>query len=125
MLDTFKKDVTMGPEMEARIMNIMIGFALGAIAAMLIGFKMAGWTTSKSAQAQVDEAVMGTRSAICAAQYLKQPDKARLEEFVRIEANDRADFIEKGGWDKMPGQEQASYGVARACVTGLEGMIKK
>jgi len=115
----------MGPEMEARIKNIMIGIVLGAIVAMLIGFKMAGWTTSKSAQAQVEEAVLGTRSEICAAQYLKQPDKARLQEFARIEVNDRADFIEKGGWDKMPGQDQATYGVARACVTGLEGMIKK
>src|SRR5687768_12318445 len=107
MLDTFKKDVTMGPEMEARIMNIMIGFALGALAAMLIGSMTAGWTTSKSAQAQDDEAVKVKRWAICAAKSCKQPDKARPEEFDGAEANDRADFIEKAGWKKMPGQEQA------------------
>ena len=35
------------------------------------------------------------------------------------------DFIEKGGWDKMPGQKEASYGVRDACVAGLDVLIKK
>lgn len=116
----------MGPEMEARIMNILIGIAVGGIAAMLIGFKVAGWTTSSSAQTRIDEAVVGTQSAICAAQFMNQPNgQQKLKEFTLIGANDRSDFIEKGGWDKMPGQEKASWGVSRACVTGLEGLIKK
>ena len=34
-------------------------------------------------------------------------------------------FIEKGGWDKMPGQEKADYGVSRACVDGLELLFDK
>jgi hypothetical protein len=34
-------------------------------------------------------------------------------------------FIEKGGWDKMPGEEQASPTVARACANGLEVLLKK
>ncbi len=32
--------------------------------------------------------------------------------------------FEKGGWDKMPGQESASWGVAGACVVGLEAVVK-
>jgi hypothetical protein len=32
----------------------------------------------------------------------------------------RSEFIEKGGWDKMPGQKEADYGVARACADGIE-----
>ena len=116
----------MGPELEAKIMNIMVGFFVGAVVAMLIGFKLAGWTTSKSAQTKVDEAIVEIQSSICVAQFMTQPNsQAKLEEFARIGANDRSDFIEKGGWDKMPGQEKASWGVARACVTGLEGRIKK
>ena len=41
----------MGPEMHARVMGIMIGTLLGAVLAMLIGFKGAGWTTATSTQA--------------------------------------------------------------------------
>ncbi|HVM48758.1 MAG TPA: hypothetical protein VMU04_12065 [Candidatus Acidoferrum sp.] len=37
----------------------------------------------------------------------------------------RAEFIEKGGWDKMPGQEKADYAVARACADGLDLLINK
>jgi hypothetical protein len=37
----------------------------------------------------------------------------------------RAGFIEKGGWDKMPGQEVAGSTVARACVDGLELLAEK
>ena len=115
----------MGPEMEAKIMNIMIGIFLGAVVTMLIGFKMAGWKTSTAAQTKVDEAVLVSESSICAAQFMKQPNnQAQLAEFARISSNDRSDFIEKGGWDRMPGQEKATWGVARACVTGLEGKIK-
>jgi hypothetical protein len=116
----------MGPETEAKIMNIMIGFFIGAVAAMLIGFKLAGWTTSKSAQAMADEAVVASQSAICAAQFMKDPNnKAKTAEFAKISSNDRSDFIEKGGWDRMPGQEKGTWGVARACVTGLEGTLPK
>ena len=33
-------------------------------------------------------------------------------------------FIEKGGWDIMPGQEKADYGVSRACADGVGLLIK-
>jgi hypothetical protein len=37
----------------------------------------------------------------------------------------RAKFIEKGGWDKMPGQEKTGYLVSRACADGLELLFGK
>jgi hypothetical protein len=37
----------------------------------------------------------------------------------------RAEYIEKGGWDIMPGQEKADYGIARACADGLELLVEK
>ncbi len=37
----------------------------------------------------------------------------------------RAEFIEKGGWDKMPGQEKTDYTVGRECADGLDLLIKK
>jgi hypothetical protein len=37
----------------------------------------------------------------------------------------RSTFIEKGGWDKMPGEEKAGYAVARACADGLDVLMKQ
>ena len=115
----------MGPELEAKIINILLGIAVGAVVAMLVGFKLMGWTTASSAQTKADAAVLETQSAICAAQFMRQPNnQQKLKEYALISSNDRADFIEKGGWDRMPGQEKSSWGVSRACATGLDGLIK-
>ena len=57
---------------------------------------------------------------------LAQPNpKEKLKELSELNSWKRAEFIEKGGWDKMPGQEKAAYGVARACGDGLDHLIKK
>ena len=49
----------------------------------------------------------------------------KLKEIGELKSWKRSEFIEKGGWDKMPGQEKADYAVARACADGLEHLIKK
>ena len=49
----------------------------------------------------------------------------KLKEIGDVSSCQRADFIEKGGWDKMPGQEKADYGVSRACANGIDLLIKK
>jgi len=36
-----------------------------------------------------------------------------------------AEQIERGGWDKMPGQEKAGDSVSQGCATGIEALIKK
>jgi hypothetical protein len=58
---------------------------------------------------------------------MKQPNhKEKLKEFQELSYYQRAEFIEKGGWDKMPGQEKADdYAVSRACANGLELLIKE
>ena len=38
---------------------------------------------------------------------------------------ERAALIEKGGWDKMPGETQANNTVSPACADGLESLIGK
>jgi len=40
------------------------------------------------------------------------------------ESYQRSELIEKGGWDRMPGEEKAAWGVAGACVVALERVIK-
>ena len=85
-----------------------------------------GWTTFGTTQTKTKEAVLASQAAICVAQFMKQPDhEAKLKELEAIGSWQRAEVIEKGSWDKMPGQEKADYAVARACADGLELLFKK
>jgi len=109
--------------MEEKIKYGVGGLVCGAIVAMIIGFAWGGWLTSSATQKKSDVAVLASQAAICVAQFMKDPSK--LKELEGIESWKRSEFIGKGGWDKMPGQKEASNGVANACVTGLEVLIKK
>lgn len=102
------------------------GLIVGAVIAMIVGFAWGGWTTATTTQKMSDEAVLASQAAICVAQFVKQPNyEEKLKELEKVSNWDRNSFIEKGGWDKMPGQEKADYGVSRACVDGLELLINK
>ena len=85
-----------------------------------------GWSTAATTQKISDEAVLASQSAICVAQFMTQPNhKEKLNEIAEVSTYQRANFIEKGGWDIMPGQEKADYGVSRSCIDGIELLIKK
>lgn len=102
------------------------GVVCGAVVAMIIGFGWGGWTTASTTQEMTGKAVVASQAAICVAQFTKQPDQAKkLAEFEQVSSWTRPEFVEKGGWDKMPGQETASQGVARACADGLALLMKK
>jgi hypothetical protein len=93
---------------------------------MIIGFAWGGWSTSKATQEMSEEAVLASQAAICVAQFMKEPNhKEKLKELRELDSWKRGEFIEKGGWDKMPGQEKAGYLVARACSDGLELLFEK
>lgn len=99
---------------------------LGAVVAMIIGFGWGGWTTAATTQKMSEEAVLASQAAICVAQFMKQPNhKEKLKEIEKTSSWERAKFVEKGGWDKMPGQETAGYLVSRACADGLELLFEK
>ena len=116
----------MKAEMEGKIQYGIGGLICGAIVAMIIGFAWGGWVTAGTNQKMSGEAVLNSQAAICIAQYMMQPNsQEKLKEFEAIDNYKRYEFIEKGGWDKMPGQKDASNGVSRACVEGLEVLIKK
>jgi hypothetical protein len=102
------------------------GLICGAVIAMIIGFAWGGWTTERTTQRMGEEAVLAARAAICVAQFMKEPNhEEQLEALGKLIAYQRGPFIEKGGWNKMPGEEQASPMVARACADGLEVLMKK
>jgi hypothetical protein len=61
------------------------------------------------------EALLASQAAICVAQFMKQPNhEAKLKELEAVSSWQRAEVIEKGGWDKMPGHEKAGYAVSFA-----------
>ena len=115
----------MSPETYAKVTGGVWGFVGGAGLAMIVGFNWGGWTTSGTTQKMSDEAVLASRAAICVAQFMNGPDRnVQLKEFEKTESYQRAELIEKGGWDKMPGQEKAAWGVSGACAAGVEAQIK-
>ena len=116
----------MKPETEGKVKYGVWGLIVGAVIAMIIGFAWGGWTTSSTTKTMTEEAVLASQAAICVAQFMKQPDQeAKLKEFEKVSSWERSKFIEKGGWDKMPGQDTADYGVARACSDGIGLLVDK
>jgi hypothetical protein len=116
----------MKAETEGKIKYGIWGLICGAVIAMIIGFAWGGWSTSSTTQGKSDAAVLASQAAICVAQFIKDPNyAAKLKELEETDSWKRSEFIEKGGWDKMPGQKEASSGVAYACIEGLEALIKK
>ena len=114
----------MHPVTAAKMKYGIWGLILGALVAMIVGFMWGGWTTMGSAQTMSDEAVLASQAAICVAQFMKQPDReAKLK--ALMDSWDKSEFIEKGGWDKMPGQAEAGATVTRACAKGLEQLAEK
>ena len=116
----------MKPETAGKVKFGVWGFICGAVIAMIIGFAWGGWTTSGTTKKMSDEAVLASQEAICVAQFMSQPDsKEKLKELGELDSWKRGEFIEKGRWDIMPGQEKGGYAVARACAAGLQVLIKK
>jgi hypothetical protein len=115
----------MKPETGGKIKYGVWGLIIGAVIAMIIGFNWGGWTTFTTAQENTEEAILASQAAICVAQFIANPNyDEKLKEFGQVDSWKRSQFIEKGGWDKMPGQEKADYSVSRACADGLEHLIK-
>jgi hypothetical protein len=120
------EDSSMKPETEVKVKYGGWGLVLGAAGAMIVGFAWGGWTTRGSSQAMTDAAVLATRAAICVAQYAKPPnEQQRLKELQATNSWERPALIEKGGWDKMPGEEKANDTVARACADALGTLTQK
>jgi len=116
----------MKPDTETKLKFGGWGLVAGAAGAMILGFYWGGWTTQSKTQQMTDAAVLSTRVAICVAQFTKGPnDQKRLKELQAINSWERSTFIEKGGWDKMPGEEKASDTVARPCAEGLGALMQK
>ena len=116
----------MKPEPAGKLKFGVWGLICGAVIAMIIGFAWGGWSTAATTQKISEEAVLASQAAICVAQFMKQSNhEEKLKELGELSTWKRPEFIEKEGWDKMPGQEKADYGVSRACAAGIDLLIEK
>jgi hypothetical protein len=116
----------MKPENQGKIKYGTWGLIFGAVIAMIIGFSWGGWTTAATTQRMTEDAVLASQAAICVAQFQQQPNyEEKLKELGALDSWKRAEFIEKGGWDKMPGQKKASILVSRECADGCSKLIKQ
>ncbi len=114
------------PETAGMMKHGIWGAIFGAVIAIIVGFAWGGWSTRGGAQQTTEAAVLATRAAICVAQFTKDPNyQQRLTELKAQNSWERATFIEKGGWDKMPGEKAAGFTVSRACADGLEFLMGK
>jgi hypothetical protein len=119
------RGISMKPETGEKVKFGVWGLICGAVIAMIIGFEWGGWTTGGTSRQRTEEAVLATRAAICVAQFIKDPNyKEKLKELKAVDSYERSAFIEKGGWDKMPGEQKANSTVSRACADGLEYLTK-
>ena len=116
----------MKPESSVKVKYGVWGLICGGIIAMIIGFGWGGWSTAATNHKMSEEAVLASQAAICVAQFMKGPNhEEKLKELAELSTWKRPEFIEKEGWDKMPGQEKADFSVSRACADGLELLIKQ
>jgi len=117
----------MKPESASKIKYGVWGIIVGSIIVMITGFAWGGWNTSGTTQEMNEAAVLDSQSAICVGQFMAEPNhKENLKEMGALESWKRAEYIAKGGWDKMPGQtEKPDYTVSRTCADGLGPLIKK
>ena len=103
-----------------------MGLILGAVLAVLIGLNAKFLVAMNEAERMVNGAVLKSRAAICVAQFTNAPRyQERLKEFKALNFLERDGYIEKGGWDKMPGEDKASSGVNRVCGDRLADLVEK
>ena len=116
----------MNPVTAGKVKYGVGGLIGGAIIAMIIGFAWGGWTTARTTQQMGEEAILAVRAAICVAQFMKDPNhQEHLQAIGKLSPFERATFIEKGGWHKMPGDDTASSTVTRACARGLDVLMQQ
>jgi len=82
---------------------------------------------AKELEGAASDAAGGGKAAprTSAARDTAPTDQQRLKELKAINTWERAAYIEKGGWDRMPGEEKASDTVARPCADGLGVLMEK
>ncbi|OGG41763.1 hypothetical protein A2837_00930 [Candidatus Kaiserbacteria bacterium RIFCSPHIGHO2_01_FULL_46_22] len=106
------------------------GAAVGAVAAMIVGFAWGGWMTSGSAatmaKAESQKAVVAALTPICVKQAEVDPERTvKLAALGALSSYQRSDELVKTGWATMPGHDKpADRAVISACLNELAKSLK-
>lgn len=98
------------------------GVAAGAFFMPMFGFVGLGWKLDSKAQVMASEAASAELRKVlvpaCVARFNADPEadmhRTAMKEIKFF--HPRMLYVEKGGWAVLPGQENASRGVARGCT---------
>ena len=102
------------------------GLAGGVALAVFVGFTWGGWVTGRTADARAteraDAAVVDALAPLCVERFHGSPQaQANIGELKKADSWAQGEYVEQGGWAKMPGaagSRQVSQ-VARACAALL------
>ena len=98
-----------------------------AVATIVVGFTVGGWTTGGTAREMVEDATRDARaelaSALCVEKFTASGSAASmLAELKETASYQQDDFIEDGGWAKLVGIEGPVAGAADLCAYQLVAM---
>lgn len=92
-----------------------------ALLTMIVGFTWGGWvrgaTARSMAETEAADAVVKHLAPICVVQFNQDPAKSqKMKELREMNAYERAEYVKKQGWAKMPGEGEADSKVADECA---------
>jgi hypothetical protein len=91
-----------------------------SVLTMVVGFTWGGWITGGTAQEMTQEARRNLAATFCVNRFMADSDAAAQHvSFMEISDWQRDEFIEKGGWAKMPTLERPLAGIADLCADKL------
>lgn len=91
-----------------------------SVLTMVIGFTWGGWITNGTAQELTQEARRNLAATFCVHRFLAGSDAATQHaDLMEISDWQRDEFIDKGGWAKLPVLDRPLAGVADLCADKL------
>lgn len=101
--------------------------AFVAIATMVAGFTVGGWTTGGTASAMAEDAAYEAKaelaSVLCVQRFAAAPDaSSKWAELKDASSYERDNLIEDGGWTTFAAMEDAVPGAADLCADELVAM---
>lgn len=108
-------------EIPTVVKPLLQGAALGAAALAILGFSWGGWVTASGAEElakkRASSALVTALAPICVENFRRGKDSAeQLVALKKVRSWEQAEFVQKGGWAKMPGSSEPDTAMARACA---------
>ena len=113
------------PKLPIETKPFLWGAVAGAVTLATVGFTWGGWVTGATVErlagARADAAMVAALTPICVTQFqASSRAPASLAALKEIQSWEQADYVTKGGWATMPGDNAApSREVAAACAAAL------